>query len=112
MQRSEIEKRIVGKKHFAVKDITKWVNDILLIKKVEERGTQYSETQVRAWMNDEGFTWNKHKKTVYLDGHNRTDVKIVCIFVFVFFFINIQKVCLCTYTAQKLLDQLYDENTL
>eukprot|EP01083_Nonionella_stella_P165644 551551_1 len=77
-----IDGKIKAKKHFNLDDVTKFAND-LLRDQVAERGSRFCSETVSKWMLEAGYFWGRHQKGIYIDGHERKDVLVVCIsFVF------------------------------
>ena len=77
-----LDSQIKKKQHFAIQDVAKWVNDTLLNDKVKEKDNQpFSVSTVTQWAKDLGYSYGKHSKTVYIDGHEREDVIKVLYFL-------------------------------
>jgi predicted secreted protein len=69
-----IYNRKKGEKRLRIEGVRQWINGILLRDYLEgDRGVSY--TTVYRWMGKLGFRWRRNSKTVYVDGHERPDVK-------------------------------------
>ena len=70
-----IDAKINSNQHFDFECMTKCVNEALLRDKVIDRESEYSTSTVRIWMAQSGYKYGKHSKGIYVDGHQRDDIK-------------------------------------
>eukprot|EP01083_Nonionella_stella_P224034 797810_1 len=78
--KAHVESKIKTKKHFTARHLLPWINGTLLAHRVRERG-KYAERTILLWLLESGFTFGKHQKSMYIDGHERPDVISVCVYI-------------------------------
>ncbi|CAM9183239.1 unnamed protein product, partial [Pylaiella littoralis] len=78
MFREYLDERIYRRKktdpQLRVQDVHRWINTVLLKDFITEESPRVSLRTTHAWMQAVGFRWRRHRKCVYVDGHNRPDV--------------------------------------